>query len=615
VRSAKFVLAALALARGATAAPAIERVDPRGWWVRHTWNPVQILVAGSGLKGASVASPSSELRVEVRQASDDGRYVFLYLTVGPGARPGTYRFELRDSTGSAGFDFRLDPPAATAGRFQGIAPDDVIYLVVPDRFCNGDPGNDSPAGLGPAADRRLPNAYHGGDFRGIRDRLDYLKDLGVTGIWMLPVYRNSSPKGSPYHGYHAVDFYAVEPRFGTMEELRATVDAAHARGLKVMQDQVANHSGPDHAWVEAPPTPSWFHDLGTLPRLRNNFDIAALADPYARPSRRAVPLRGWFAGHLPDFDQTDPLCSDYLIQNALWWIGMTGVDGVRQDTYPYVDRPFWEKWQAAIDRQFPGFFVVGEITARTPAVLSFFEGGTRRRGVDTRLPALLDFPLYRAIRSVFAAGEPMAQLADVLAQDSLYQRPDRLVPFLGNHDGRRFLSEAKGDVGRLLLAQGFLLTTRGIPHLYYGDEVALGLDDADGRASMRADYPGGFPGDPSDAFTARGRGREAALVFGELRRLLHFRRAHPALRGGSLMQLLVTGNQYAYLRRAAGETVLVVLNRAAGAGTLELAVDDVPLPEGARFRSWIDGEPDVVVSSGKVRFEALKAVNMYWSPR
>jgi glycosidase len=593
----------------------VEKVEPPGWWIGPTRNPIQLLVTGSGLKDAAVFAPAGDFKVEVRRASGDGRYLFLYVTIGSRARPGTHRFELRGAAGKAEFTFRLDPPVATAGRFRSFGPDDVIYLLVPDRFANADPGNDSPAGLGPAADRRAASGYHGGDFRGIRGRLDYLKDLGVTGIWMLPVYRNSSAKGTPYHGYHAVDFYSVEPRFGTMDDLRALVEAAHVRGLKVIADQVANHTGPDHPWVEAPPTRSWFHDLARLPRLRNNFDIAAIADPYARPGRREIPLRGWFAGHLPDLDQSDPLLGDYLIQNALWWIAASGVDGIRQDTYPYVDRSYWEGWQSAIERQFPGFFVVGEITADTPAVLSFFEGGRRRGGIDTRLPAMLDFPLHRAIRKVFAGGAPMTELAAVLAQDSLYEHPERLVPFLGNHDETRFLSEAKGDVGRLLLAQAFLLTTRGIPHLYYGDEVALGLADTGGRDSMRGDFPGGFPGDPVDAFTAAGRTGAAALVFEELRRLLGFRRRHPALRGGALVELVATKDQYAYLRSSPEEHVLVVLNRDREKRAVELDVGDIPLRDGLRFRSWSEARPGIDVSGGRVRIDGFEPVGLYWCAR
>jgi glycosidase len=539
----------LALLTASRAAPAVNKVEPPNWWVHHTLSPVQLLLTGADLAGATVVAPKG-FRAEVRQSSTDGRYLFAYVTIPTSAKPGAYQFQVRKGSSTTEFNFALDAPLAPAGRFQGFTPDDVIYLLMPDRFAT-----ESSAAV---------NSYHGGNLRGIRDHLAYLKDLGVTGIWATPVYKNSTPDASPYHGYHTVDFYDVEPHFGTMKDFRDLVDAAHQLGLKVVQDQVANHCGPRHPWVAAPPTPTWFHDLARRPRLRNNFDIAALADPYARPGLLDPPLRGWFAGNLPDLDQSDPLVSDYLIQNTLWWIGMSGIDAIRQDTYPYVDRPFWEKWQAAIDRQYPNLTVTGEITARTPAVLSFFDGGTRRRGVDTHLKSMLDFPLENAIRAVFARGEPMTQLTDILAQDFLYQRPEMLVAFIGNHDQPRFLTEAGGDIGRLQMAQAFLLTTRRVPHLYYGDEIAMGAGTDRTDRTIRADFsPAAFLSAPTSP------------TFTWLRELLHFRQEHPALRRGTLTQLLVNKDQYAFLRTSPEERVLVVLNRAGDAGPIELNFDDV----------------------------------------
>jgi glycosidase len=548
----------LTFAAVAYAAPTVTKVEPPNWWIHHTRNPIQVLLTGSELGGATLTSESRALRVEVRQTSADGRYLFAYVNIGADAKPGRYRFHVRAGGAETAFDFGLDTPLPPAGRFQGFTPDDVIYLLMPDRFATTQ-----------TVDAVL--AYHGGNLLGIRERLPYLKGLGVTGIWATPVYRNSTPDASPYHGYHTVDFYDVEPHFGAMREFRDLVDAAHQLGMKVLEDQVANHCGPRHPWVTAPPTPTWFHDLERRPRLPNNFDITALADPYARPARLDPPLRGWFAGSLPDFDQTDPLLSDYLIQNALWWIGMTGIDAIRQDTYPYVDRPFWEQWQSAIDRQYPTLTVTGEITAPTPAVLSFFEGGTRRRGFDTRLKSMLDFPLEHALRAVFAEGHPMTELTDILAQDFLYQHPEMLVAFLGNHDQPRFLTLAGGVIGRLQMAQTFLLTTRRVPHLYYGDEIAMGAGTDRTDRTIRADFP-------ASAFA--GAASNPEFIF--LRELLRQRAAHPALRHGDLVQLMVNKDQYAFLRTSPEERVLVVLNRAGSQRPIALDVSDLHLVEGPK---------------------------------
>jgi 1,4-alpha-glucan branching enzyme len=357
-------LVVLAVCAAGQAAPQVNKVDPPNWWVHHTKNPVQVMLTGTELREATVAAASKGFRVEVRRTSENGHYLFAYVTIDPSVRAGKYRFEVKGATGVASFELGVDEPLDPRGRFQGFSMEDVIYLIMPDRFANGDASNDG------RVDRTSARAMHGGDLKGIREHLGYLKDLGVTGVWMTPIYRNTLGNFEAYHGYSTVDYYAVEPRFGTIEDLRAMVDEAHRLGLKVVQDQVANHSGPRHPWVADPPTPTWFHGLDRTPKLRNNFDIAALSDPYARPKRRESPLEGWFAGSLPDFNQDDPLAADYITQNALWWVGMTGLDGIRQDTYPYVDRPFWEKWQTALDAQYPKLVVTGEVTAPTPAVLS-----------------------------------------------------------------------------------------------------------------------------------------------------------------------------------------------------------------------------------------------------
>jgi glycosidase len=602
------ILCAFACAAASSAAPVIAKVDPPNWWVRHTRNPIQILLTGSELQGASVTSASRGLRVDVRRISDNGHYLFAYVTIDPSVKPGRYRFDVKSAAGTTAFEFPLDAPLDPNGRFQGFSADDVIYLVMPDRFADGDPSNDSPAGIGRPADRGSPRALHGGDLRGIREHLGYLKDLGATGVWLTPIYRNSLPDSDAYHGYHAVDFYAVEPRLGTMQDMRELVDEAHRMGLKVIQDQVANHSGPRHPWVADPPTPTWWHGLDRAARLRNNFDIAALADPYARPKRREIPLEGWFAGSLPDFNQSDPLVADYLIENALWWAGMTGLDGIRQDTYPYVDRPFWEQWQAALDRQYPNLVVTGEITAPTPAVLSFFEGGERRLGTDTRLKSMLDFPLESAVRSVFAQGKPMTLLTDVLAQDSLYRQPENLVLFPGNHDQPRFLTVANGDVSKLLMATAFVLTTRRTVHLYYGDEIAMqGKGDPDNRK----DFPGGWPGDAVNAFTAEGRTGDAARVFQLTRDLLHFRAAHPALRRGSLVNLLVNNEQYAYMRSTAEESILVVLDRDAAKKPIRLETGDLHWNEGQLVPALAAGQPAIPIRKGELVIEKPEEVNVY----
>lgn len=597
-----------------TAAPKVVKVEPPDWWVRHTHNPVILLLTGSDLQDARITGGRPGIRAKVVRSSEDGRYLFVALEVERAARPGTYSFQVKGPSGTSAFAFELREPLEPQGRFQGFSTDDVIYLLMPDRFANGDPTNDSPAAFADPADRTSRSAHHGGDLTGIRDRLGYLKELGVTGLWLTPVYQNSSSTGSSYHGYGAVDFYAVEPRFGDLTDFRSLVDSAHAMGLKVIQDQVANHTGPTHPWATHPPTPTWFNDFQRSPKLTNNFDIPALSNPYSPVSKRDVPLRGWFAGILPDLNQDDPLAAAYLIQNALWWIGVSGIDGIRQDTYPYVDREFWEKWQAAIDAQFPGLTVVGEITASTPAVLSFFEGGTRRYGTDTRLPSMLDFPLETALREVFAKGKPMTRLTEILAQDSLYQRPDQLVAFISNHDQYRFITEAGGDLERLFMAYTVLLSLPRIPHLYYGDEILLGAGDGRDPRSVRPDFPGGFPGDPSNLFNPEGRTGEARRAFDFLQQLLRWRKEHPAMRRGRMTVLLANESQLAYLRSSEEEHVLVVISRAGEGQAIELVGLGAEIAEETEFVSLL-GSRATAVSGGKIRLPAPAPINLWVARR
>jgi glycosidase len=595
----------------AIAAPKVDKVEPPNWWTPHTLNPVQVLLSGTDLTGAVVTTTSKGFKIDVRKVSENGHYLFVYLDVGKDAKPGTHRFQVKNATGTTEFNFTLDQPLDPKGRFQGFSSDDVIYLIMPDRFADGDPANDNLPEYGRAADRKSTGAYHGGDLKGIRDHIGYLKDLGVTGIWVTPITKNSAAGTNPggaYHGYSASDFYAVEPRYGTMKDFKDLVDATHAAGLKFVLDQVMNHSGNRIPWASDWPTKTWVSYEDQTQRPRNNFDISGLSDPYSRPKRRSVPLQGWFSPSMPDLNQEDPLVNDYLIENALWWIGMSGADAFRQDTFPYVDRPFWERYHTAIYKQYPAFVVTGEVTAPTPVALSFFEGGVTRRGVDTKLRSILDFPLEGAVRQVFGEGQPMTKLVDLLAQDSLYQHPEMLVVFPGNHDQPRFLTLAKNDISKLLMAEAFLLTTRRVVHLYYGDEVAMqGGRDPDNRR----DFPGGWPDDPVNDFTAEGRTGDAAKVYNWTHDLLHFRQDHPAVRRGDLIQLLTNQDQYVYLRTSPEEDVLVVLNRAGHEKPISIDVDDLPLKDGLHLSPLAAGVPEAVVSNGKIVISDPGEVQIY----
>ncbi len=564
------------------AAPVVSKVEPPNWWPGHSLNPVRLLIRGSRLTSAAVSAPSglTTSRVWVNNA---GTYLFVDVNIPPNAKPGNYPFEIHTSGGSTTAPFRLDAPLPRAGRFQGFSSDDVIYLIMPDRFANGDPANDDPAVSHGLFDRRKPYYYHGGDLQGIIDHLPYLKALGVTAIWITPVYDNTSKLNqrqavngeaiADYHGYGATDYYAVEEHFGTLDLLRKLVDEAHRLRLKIIQDQVANHVGPDHPWVADPPKPNWFH--GTPARhINETWQIWTLPDPHASDSLKPDVLDGWFVDALPDLNQEDPDVAQYEIQNALWWIGIAGFDGIRQDTLPYVPRTFWRDWSTALKREYPNLRVVGEVFDGNPALPSWFQSSPgRATPIDTGIDSVFDFPSFFNIRSVFANGASIDAESKTLAEDRLYPNPTALVTFLGNHDVRRFMSEPGATLDGLKLAFTFLLTARGIPCLYYGDEIAMrGGNDPDNRR----DFPGGWSEDSRNAFEAVGRTSEENGIFSYLQTLTHLRAELEPLRRGTFVDLAIANETWAYAREAAGQSVIVTINK----GSVPAAITFEWEPEG-----------------------------------
>ncbi|HEV2762637.1 MAG TPA: alpha-amylase family glycosyl hydrolase, partial [Pyrinomonadaceae bacterium] len=501
-----------------------------------------------------------------------------------------YMFRVSHGSGTADFAFRINAPLDPAAHFKGVTTDDVIYLIMPDRFFDGDPSNNNPAGSPREAnDPRNPRSWHGGDFAGLIRALPYFKQLGITALWLTPWYDNFDGVKSCdkpwcpytyYHGYHAVDYYGVENRFGGMEALRDFVRRAHAAGIKVIQDQVANHVGSQHPWVADPPLENWFH--GT-PRehLLNPFRADLLLSPHAHPEARRPTLDGWFSDDLPDMNQDEPEVARYEIQNALWWVGATGIDGIRQDTIQYMPRPFIRELSRALARQHPGFWMVGEVMDRDPAHTSFFMGGRAGwDGVDTELPAVFDFPLWQTSLDVFTGKRPVRALRDALKYDALYPDPARLVTMTNNHDTRRFLSLEGATLEGSMLHTAFILSVRGTPQLYYGEELAMrGGEDPDNRRH----FPGSFPDDARDGFLSYGRTPEERRMFEWTRDWIKLRREHPALRRGSSVDLFFDDDAYAFARRHASETVVVAFNRSAAPKEISFPVGYLETGAGARL--------------------------------
>ena len=593
--------------------PVVTKIEPPNWWLRLT-PELMVLLSGRNLEATGVTCNLQNLVVERTQATAGGSYLFVWLKLGPELKSGTAVCRINTPTGAASFELPLAAREPTIHRFQGVTPSDVVYLIMPDRFANGDPTNDEPAeSPGGSLDRAKPRAYHGGDLRGIREHLDYLKDLGVTSLWLTPIVKNGATQD--YHGYGAVDLYAVEPHLGNLREYQELVAAAHQQRMKILFDIVPNHVGPKHPWANKAPLPDWFH--GTVQHHLNSSDpvsgafygegknqghdlFEAIVDPHAPPRLWRNLTEGWFVDTLPDMNTENPTVAQYLLENAVWWAESSGLDGFRVDTFPYVSRQFWSRWHAGLRRIYPQLTTIGEVFHPDAGVTSFFAGGKKQYdGIDTGVSTVFDYPMYFVLRDVLLNGAPVGRIADILRHDALYPRPDDLVTFFGNHDVARFASAEGSSAAKRKLAFALTLTLRGIPQLYYGDEIGMpGAGDPDNRR----DFPGGWREDAQNAFSEQGRTREQQDLFAYVKELLRLRREHEALRNGRLWHLFSDETSYVFARESEEERLLVVFNNNSKAREIDLTLRDTPL-QGVARATRLFGEAGVKLSGTELHID------------
>lgn len=599
-------MSAAALGQAAEQRISIQKIDPPNWWVQMP--APMLLVRGEGLSGAKFSLSDEGLGIAKTVVSDNGHWAQLWLTKTP-ARPEVVTIRGSRDGKSAEEKFSFDARKPASAGFAGFSPTDVMYLIMTDRFADGDLKNDGPHAEDAAtsaaakAERAKPRGWHGGDYRGIEQHLDYLQELGVTTVWVTPPYENLGAES--YHGYHATDMYRVDPHWGSMADLQALSAALHERGMKLVLDDVPNHVGPLNPWVRDEPTANWFH--GTAEHhIAGETNFEALIDPHAPERDRVGTLDGWFVDSLPDMNTDDATVAQYLRQNAVWWIEETGADGLRIDTFPYVGREFWHDYMAEIHALYPRLTEVGEVSNPDPVTNSAFADGVTRAGVDTGLYTPFDYPAYHAAQDTFVKGAPMKRLAQLLGQDSLYPHPDRLVPFLDNHDQKR-IAEQVPDASLRRVAFAYLLTTRGTPQFYAGDEIAMkGGDDPDNRR----DFPGGFPGDAQDAFTQAGRTAEQQAEFAWIAGLIKLRREQPALECGG-EQVLAANEDWLVTLRDMGhqraercdarsvnqsERVVVALHRGSGSAVLDVPTQQT-WAQGCKVEQPLLGEGRVSASA------------------
>lgn len=573
--------------------PALERVEPMFWWTGMVNPKLQLLVHGDKIAGYSVSLHYDGVALEKVNRVENPNYLFLDLLVDKNARPG--RFDIvfsQKGKKNLHYTYELKQQVQSPDRNQGVTDKDFIYLIMPDRFANGDPSNDKVAGMKDQSLNRDSMYYrHGGDLQGIIDHLDYIKDLGATAIWLTPEIENDMSHAS-YHGYAATDLYKIDPRYGTNELYKTYAEKCHALGLKVIKDIVHNHIGSESWLMQDLPMKDWVHQW---PEYTNtNYRDQPLMDIHASAKDRKLQLDGWFVPTMPDVNEDNPYVQNYYIQNHIWWIEYAGIDGLRLDTYPYNNPQFMARWAIALKAQFPRLSIFGETMVKTVAEQAFYtEGNTVNRGFDTHLPGVTDYALngaiYEALNGKFGWDDGVSRVYETLAQDFLYKDPTKNCIFLDDHDVSRFYSVIGEDFDKYKQGVGMLLTMRGVPEIYYGTEILMkNFSNPDGL--VREDFKGGWANDPVNKFTEQGRTEKENEAFNYVRTLANFRKTSSALQTGKLMQYVPEDGIYVYFRYDYKQTVMIIVNSNDTLKTLQTQRFDERLKGFARATNVITQE-------------------------
>ena len=580
----KKILTALALGTtlSMNAAVKIDKIEPANWFVGMKDASLQLMVYGQGIKTAEVTTDYPGVKIDSLVRLDSPNYLLVYMNV-KDAQPGTMNLLFQQGKQKKKVAYELKVREKKGEERIGFSNADVLYMLMPDRFASGRSDNDQIKGMRPYKnDRSEPSLRHGGDLEGIRQHLDYFKELGVTALWFTPVLENNSPDNglfSTYHGYATTDYYRVDPRFGSNEEYRRLCDEAHEKGLKIVMDMIFNHSGFEHPWVKDMPTKDWLNTPEWLKGtnlddqtqmtvgdhyLQTSYKLTPVVDPYASKVDMRETVDGWFVPTMPDLNQRLTWVMDYLIQNSIWWIETVGIDGIRMDTYPYADADGMARWMKRIHREYPHFNTVGETWVTEPAYTAAWQKDSKLSNRNSYLPTVMDFAFDQRINQAKHEvtddwWNGFNRIDNSLVYDYLYPNPSSVMAFLDNHDTDRFLGNGK-DSTALKQALALLLTINRIPQLYYGTEILMNGTKEKTDGNVRRDFPGGFPGDSKNAFTREGRTKAENAMFDWLSRLLHWRQGNEVITKGSQTQFIPYKGIYVIARQYQGKTVLTILN-------------------------------------------------------
>ena len=551
----------------------IEHIEPMNWWAGMKHSQIQLLLHGENISRFTVESPSFPIVGIVKTENPN----YLFVTIETKDRnSGKYPIRLLDKKKVVTtIDYELKERQYGSANRKGFTTEDVIYLLMPDRFANVYPGGDTHPETVEKEDRANPNGRHGGDIHGIFEHFDYIKELGATTIWTTPLLEDNEETYS-YHGYAQSDLYKVDPRYGNIYYFQFLVQEAHRKGLKVIKDEVPNHWSSKHWMMKDLPTQTWIHQFPSF--TRSSYRTSTQMDPYKSEKDKRASEDGWFDTSMPDLNQSNPLVLNYLIQNTIWWVEFAELDGLRVDTYSYNDKEAIAKWTKEIMEEYPNFNMVGEVWMHDQAQISYWQKDSpigALQSYNSNLPSVMDFTLHDAFMQAFNEPEQgwdkgMVRFYENFVNDFLYKDPNNLLIFFENHDTQRF-NEYCTNIEDYKLATTLLATTRGIPQIYYGSEIGMKGDKGKGDADIRRDFPGGWPGDTNNAFIEKGRTTEQKAYFDFSKKIWNWRKGKSVIHTGSFTQFLPQNNVYVYFRHNENETVMVVINNSKEAQTLDLS--------------------------------------------
>ncbi|MBI5729991.1 MAG: cyclomaltodextrinase N-terminal domain-containing protein [Ignavibacteriales bacterium] len=598
------IFAALIITTNVTAQEiVVNKLEPPNWWVGMKTNKIQLMVCGENLNNISARFDDSKIKVKHVNKTANPSYTFIDIEIPINITPKDYKLILSRGSNKTSYTFPILKRKADKKQSQGFSSKDVIYLIMPDRFSNGDITNDSIPGYSDYMNKIPGQNRAGGDIQGMIDKLDYLKDLGITTIWSTPLTENNTFRS--YHGYAATNFYKIDPRLGTNDLYKKFVDRAHKHDIKIILDHVSNHFSDDHVWMKNPPTPDWTN--GTKEdHLNANHNKMIFTDIHADSTTIKQVERGWFVDTMPDLNQENPFVANYIIQNTIWWMEYAGIDGIREDTYPYNNQKFMARWGKTLLNEYPTINIVGEVmTGETDFLAGYQKDTFLPQHFNTYLPALTDFALRDVLIGYLQDRNNLYNIFNVLAKDFLYKDPNNLVTFADNHDLTRVMFYAKGNTAKAQIVYTILLTTRGIPQIFYGSEIGIVGGEGDGK--LRAPFPGGFPNDGHNAFTSIGRTKEENNIYNFLKDLIQLRKKYPALAEGKLTHFPPVNDVYVYFRTLAGEKIMVVVNNNNLATNVDLKMMKNLITEKSNISNLRTGEKINLDSNLSLRINPVSA--------